>query len=259
MSDVITLLGQSPINSAVTAGRSAFVSLFRSKTPPYSNTNSDGKTIRAYVNVRGILIEKRYVMSAQSDFNKGYYFQFNPETVHETHAVNYEQRGYAGLPFVDYVWTGGGEKILSFQLFLDNTPQSKTADFRPDVEALTIENEQGVKFKAGNAYSSTRVSERGILDEVEKLQSFTYPATVKGEDIPHFASGGVISQNQFRPPAVTIFSYGPMYYEGVVKNVDVEYTLFDSDLTPIRGTVNIEFAAFEFENTEKNRFNIKSK
>ena len=196
-------------------------------------------------------------MSAQSDFNKGYYFQFNPETVHESHAVNYEQRNYIGLPFVDYVWAGGGEKTLSFQLFLDNTPQSKTADFRPDVEAMTIDNELGINFK-GNAYSSTRVSERGILDEVEKLQSFIYPATMEGEDIPHFASGGVISQNQFRPPAITIFSYGPMYYEGVVKNVDVEYTLFDADLTPIRGTVDVEFAAFEFENTEKNRFNLKS-
>ena len=258
MGDFVTLLGQSPINSAVTAGRSAFVSLFRSKTPQYANTNGDGKTIRAYVNVRGKKKKKRYVMSAQSDFSKGYYFQFNPETVHETHSVNYEQRGYAGLPFVDYVWAGGGEKNLSFQLFLDNTPQSKTADFRPDVEAMTIENEYGIKFK-GNAYSSTRVSERGILDEVEKLQSFTYPATMKGEDIPHFASGGVVNQNQFRPPAVVIFSYGPMYHEGIVKNVDVEYTLFDADLTPIRGTVNIEFAAFEFENTEKNRFNIKSK
>lgn len=260
MSDVITLLGQSPINSAVTAGRSAFVSLFRSKTPQYSNTNNDGKNIRAYVNVRGILIEKRYVMSAQTDFNKGYYFQFNPETVKDAHSANYEQRGYSGLPFVDYVWAGGSERNLSFQLFLDNTPQSKTVNFRPDTEALTIEKDVvGVKYANGSAYSSTRVHERGILPEIEKLQSFTYPATVKGEDIPLFASGGVISQNQFRPPAVTIFSYGPMYYEGVVKNVDVEYTLFDADLTPLRATVNVEFAAFEFEDTTKNRFNLKSK
>jgi hypothetical protein len=44
---------------------------------------------------------------------------------------------------------------------------------------------------------------------------------------------------------------GPFYLEGIIKSAPVTYTLFDSDLTPLRGTVDIEFAVFEYENINK--------
>lgn len=293
---MIETLGQSPINSAVTAGRSEFMSIFRNKV-----SNSFGEDPnrypRAYTSVRGILINKEFLKSKTPDLLQGYYFQFNPQTIDDVKNTLYEVRQYAGLPYNDYIWSGGGERIITFSLFLDNTPQSKQKSFRPtsygSKEANTIKtvgtgytyDEYGritgtgdknyfgkgfvediqssiksikesfnpspgpPKFEyEGDAFSNSRVDERGILPEVEKIQSFLYPAPLTGESTPLFAEGGVVTSTQFRPPATVVLAVGPLYLEGVIKSAPVQYTLFDQDLTPIRGTVEIEFAVFEFEN-----------
>lgn len=107
------------------------------------------------------------------------------------------------------------------------------------------------EYVSNGAFSISRVHERGVLPEVEKLQSFLYPAPLAGEETPKFAEGGVVSSNQFRPPAHAILAIGPLYLEGVVKSASVEYTLFDKDLTPIRAYVDIDFGVFEFKNVER--------
>lgn len=290
----LELLGQSPINSAMTAGRSEFMSLFRNKV---SNAFGEdpSRYPRAYTSVRGILINKELLQGQTPDLNNGYRFQFNPQTINDVKNTLYETRNYAGLPYTDYIWAGGGERIISFQLFLDNTPQSKVHSFRPEAYGSTRANEIKVegtgfaydengqirsasnqkqsvgqrlrtelrsivttpskgpdKFEyVGNAYSNSRVDERGILPEIEKLQSFLYPAPLTGETTPRFAEGGIVSSNQFRPPATVVLAIGPLYLEGVIKSAPVQYTLFDQDLTPIRGTVDIEFAVFEFTTVTK--------
>ena len=206
---------------------------------------------RDYTKTRGILMRKEDAYAKVIDMNKGYRFQFNPETVQDNKMTNYEVRSYTGLPYNDYIWTGGGERLVSFQLFLDNTPQSKGTQFRPTEYnsklALTLDpTQQGIRYASGNAWSTTRVSARGILDEVEFLMSFLYPDRLTGErEVPKFASGGVVSRNQFRPPAQAVLALGPLYYEGYVKSLPVDYTLFDEDLTPIRATVNVEFSVSE--------------
>lgn len=286
---MVKVLGQSPINSAAIAGRSEFMSIFSRKV-----SNSFGEDpnrySRAYTSVRGILINKDFLQSRTPDLLQGYYFQFNPQTIDDIKSTLYELRGYAGLPYNDYVWSGGGERIISFSLFLDNTPQSKQIFFRPtsygSKEANTIRLEgtgfaydsegrikrtinpkttltdslneyAGISLPqkgpssfeyVGDAFSNSRVDERGILPEIEKIQSFLYPAPLTGENTPLFAEGGIVTSTQFRPPATVILAVGPLYLEGVIKNAPVHYTLFDQDLTPIRGTVDIEFAVFEFEN-----------
>lgn len=291
--DMIETLGQSPLNSAVTAGRSEFTSVFRNRV-----SNSFGEDPnrypRAYTSVRGILINKEFLQSKTPDLAKdGYYFQFNPQTIDDVKNTLYELRTYAGLPYNDYIWSGGGERTISFQLFLDNTPQSKQRSFRPQAYGSVLSNEingsgKGYTFDertgqltgspitqgsfgqrlmdelksstarvpskgpsrfeyAGDAFSNSRVDERGILNEVEKIQSFLYPAPLNGEKTPLFAEGGVVTHNQFRPPATVVLAMGPLYLEGVIKSAPVKYTLFDQDLTPIRGTIDIEFGVFEFE------------
>lgn len=298
---MIEVLGSSPISSVATAGRSEFMSIFRNK-PSKAFGEDPNRYPRPYTSTRGILINKELVDGVKTpDLKQGYQFQFNPQTITDVKSTLYETRQYAGLPYNDYIWGGGGERIISFQLFLDNTPQSKQRSFRPTAYGSKLANsikvegtgfsydEKGritgtgdksyfgkgivdeIKSQARSisesflpskgpsafdydkygAFSNTRVDERGILPEVELIQSFLYPAPLTGETTPLFAESGVVSTNQFRPPAVAILAIGPLYLEGVLKSAPVTYTLFDQDLTPIRGTVDIEFAVFEFENIER--------
>lgn len=283
---MIETLGQSAINSAITAGRSEFMSIFR-KAP--SHAYSSDRYPRPYSSTRGIIIDKRFVEGVSTpDLSNGYRFQFNPQTISDVKETLYELCSYAGLPYNDYIWGGGGERIISFQLFLDNTPQSKQSSFRPtsygsklakqfqtegndyssnknrnffgrdtvaDIKSQgrTIKENifpssgpDSFKFTDTGAYSLSRVDARGILPEVELIQSFLYPAPLDNEKTPKFAEGGMVSKRQFRPPATVILAIGPLYLEGVIKSAPVSYTLFDKDLTPLRGTIDIEFGVFEF-------------
>ena len=299
---MIKALGSSPISSVTSAGRNAFMSVLRNN-PSNAFADSPNRYDRPYTSTRGILIAKEFIDGVKTpDLKNGYQFQFNPQTISDVKNTLYETRQYAGLSYNDYIWGGGGERIISFQLFLDNTPQSKQRYFRPTAYGSKIAKEfktegtgytfdenkgkyslsnsksgilssvtdalkqqvnsikesftpskgpSAFEFIDNGAYSTSRVDKRGILPEVEKLQSFLYPALLTGETTPLFAEGGVISSNQFRPPATVILSIGPLYLEGVVKSAPVTYTLFDEDLTPLRATVDIEFAVFEFENIER--------
>lgn len=280
---ILEALGQSPLNSGVTAGMSKFMSLFRDK-PSKAFGEDPNRYPRPYTVSRGIIINKEFVVGTKTpDLLKGYHFQFNPQQVHDSKTTNYETRSYTGLPYNDYIWSGGGERVITFQLFMDNTPQSKQRSFRPTAYGSKLAKEfktEGMNFAYdengrnttdgkskrnlmpspgpthfeyvdNGAYSTSRVDERGILPEVELLQSFLYPAPLAGEDTPRFAEGGIVSSNQFRPPATAILALGQFYFEGVIKSAPVTYTLFDYDLTPIRGTADIEFAVFEFENIER--------
>lgn len=287
---MIEVPGQSPINSVTTAGRSTFMSIFRNK-PSRAFGEDPSRYPRPYASTRGILINKEFVDgSKMMDLNQGYQFQFNPQTITDVKNTLYETRQYTGLPYNDYIWGGGGERTISFQLFLDNTPQSKQRSFRPTAygsklakefktegTGYTFDENAGRRFINdfkdqvndlkesatpskgpssfeyidNDAYSISRVDKRGILPEVELIQSFLYPAPLLNETTPLFTEGGIVSENQFRPPAIAILAIGPLYLEGVVKEAPVTYTLFDQDLTPIRGTIDIEFAVFEFENIER--------
>ena len=297
MISILGILGSSPINTVKQAGISAFTSLL---TPAPSRAYSEGRNHREYVSTRGILIAKsKLTTNPNSIIGNGYYFQFNPQTIQDSKNTQYETRGYTGLAYSDYYWKGGGERVISFQLFMDNTPGSKTRMFRPTAYGSKLANEpasvknfgyigedgsivsQNVSgvgraessrelFKGevtslkstyvapkpgpsgfdlhGDAFSNTRIDERGILPEVELIQSFLYPEPLNGEETPKFAEGGVVSSTQFRPPATVVFALGPIYLEGVIKAAPVTYTLFDKDLTPLRATMNIEIAVFEYEN-----------
>lgn len=294
---MIGVLGASPISNVTAAGLNSFVSLLSTKS---SRAYGSERWNRAYTKTRGIIINKEFLNGTPIDLNRGYQFQFNPATIEDVKTTLYEERNYAGLPYIDYIWGGGGERLITFELFLDNTPASHTHSFRPTeynsvlADDLSSANKEGYGYDASGrlvtngqrsylgkglvenvtsvgrsiinqassvvpskkpsgfqwvengAYSHTRIHERGVLPEVELLQSFLYPAPLVGENTPRFAEGGVVSSNQFRPPATAVLCVGPLYLEGVVKSLPVKYTLFDEDLTPIRAQVNVEFSVFEF-------------
>lgn len=295
---MIEALGASPISTAVSAGLNTFVSILRSKP---SRAFGDLSKSRPYTKTRGIIIEKSVLSQKPLDLNKGYQFQFNPATIEDVKETLYESRTYAGLPYQDYVWSGGGARTINFELFLDDTPASHTHQFRPTEYGSTLADEfktdgynydetgrliresssyigkdfvenmvseyrtlkssvENIKpakkptdftWVTNGAYSKTRIHERGILDTTELLQSFLYPARLDGESVPKFVEGGVVSFNQFRPPATLVLCIGPLYLEGVLKSLPINYVLFDTDLTPIRATANVEFLVFDYANVTK--------
>ena len=282
---MIEILGQAPINTAVKAGLDKFYSVFTRK-PTGAATGALTLTPRAYTSTRGLIIRKEDIQKASANLARdGYYFQFNPEKVSDSKGTEWSVIPYPGLNYNDYAWGHGGERILTFQLFLDDTPGSHTAGFRPEAydsklawELQTEGVSAGQRFvqnaretlegivngvadptrglgavptapnfqwKENSAFSNTRMSERGVMDVVDKITQFLYPAHTD-TDRPKFASGGIVDDAQFRPPSTAVLVLGPRYFEGIVKSAPVEYTLFDTDLTPIRATINVEFAAYEF-------------
>lgn len=282
---MIEILGQSPINTAVKAGLDKFYSVFTRK-PSAGVTGDLTHTPRAYVSTRGLIIRKEDIQKAAANLARdGYYFQFNPDKVSDHKGTEWSTVPYPGLNYNDYAWGHGGERIITFQLFIDDTPGSHTAGFRPEAygsslawelktEGVTAgkqflqnarETAEGLvrgiadptrglgavptspdlRWKQNSAYSNTRMSERGVMDVVDKITQFLYPA-YKGNDRPKFASGGIVEDSQFTPPPTAVLVLGPRYFEGIVKAAPVEYLLFDADLTPIRATINVEFAAYEF-------------
>lgn len=308
---MIQALGSSPISGVTKAGMSEFLSLLRPK-PSKAFGDDSSRYFRPYVNTRGVIINKSFLRGSSTDLTKGYQFQFNPSTISDVKEAIYEGRTYIGLPYQDYIWGGGGQRTISFQLFLDDTPQSHIKSFRPTSiggkDAATLKTNSkftydetgritgtGEKSRFGQAllneavaqgkslyqgaiapfmkasskpgkfewdengsYSHSRTKERGVLDDVELIQSFLYPAPLTGENTPKFAEGGIVSMNQFRPPATAVLCVGPLYLEGIVRSAPVQYTLFDKDLCPIRATIDLEFTVFEFaEVTRKINSNQK--
>ena len=290
---MIEILGQSPINTAVKAGLDKFYSVFTRN----ATSAMGGHTPRAYVSTRGLLIRREDIQKATANLARdGYYFQFNPDKVSDHKGTEWSTVPYPGLNYNDYAWGHGGERIITFQLFIDDTPGSHTTWFRPDAYGSVVAPTPAVEgasdpssmptqsgwdsFKTnaadtlagviggiadptkglgaypkapdwkwrgeGNPFPSrTRMSERGVMDVVDKITQFLYPA-YRGNDRPKFASGGIVEDSQFTPPPTAVLVLGPRYFEGIVKAAPVEYLLFDADLTPIRATINVEFAAYEF-------------
>lgn len=267
---MIEILGQSPINTAVKAGLDKFYSVFTRK-PSAGVTGDLTHTPREYVPTRGLLIRKEDIQKASANLAQdGYYFQFNPDKVSDNKGTEWSTVPYPGLNYNDYAWGHGGERTITFQLFIDDTPGSHTAGFRPeaygsslawelktegvtagkqnvqDTDKNAVPTSPDLRWKQNrNAHSNTRMSERGVMDVVDKITQFLYPA-YRGNDRPKFASGGIVDDSQFTPPPTAVLVLGPRYFEGIVKAAPVEYLLFDADLTPIRATINVEFAAYEF-------------
>lgn len=196
-------------------------------TPPVTYKGSKG-----YNSLRGLLVQ-------EDDIDKAVIFQFNPETITESKSTNYASRSYTGLSFESLIWSGGGERLISFQLFLDATASSNTKAFRKDVVYGNAGHED-LQFSRP----------RGVMDEVELLNSFLYPRMKKNASspslpVPLFSAGGVVPENQFVPPPVAIFCYGEYYLRGIVKEVTTTHLLFNEKLISTRCTCDITFAVSE--------------
>jgi hypothetical protein len=181
----------------------------------------------------------RGLIAAEDDLTKTLVFQFNPDTMSETKASEYADRKYPGLPFKAYIWSSGGDRVLSFQLFMDATAATNNPQFRKNVGY-------------GNAsIDDLAISQpRGTLDRVELLTSFLYPrlkanSASESLPVPLFTQGGIVPENQFLPPPVAIFCYGGYYLRGFIRDVTTTHELFNKDLYPVRSRCDVNFTVLE--------------
>lgn len=194
---------------------------------------------RKYSSIRGMFVPKQ-LGSDDFDDKRKLLFQFNPDEIRTEKDAAWNVRSNPGMDFNDYLWSNGGEKLLTFKLWFDATAGSHSSFFR-----------RSELDDASLATQINNIRPRGVLDDTELLESFLHPAIPDKVNknifpVPKFSIGGVVAEKQFYPPTVLIFVYGNgFYYEGILKSADITYTVFRKDLIPSRAEVNCVFAAFE--------------
>ena len=148
-------------------------------------------------------------------------FQFNPISVSDNKAVKYSER-YTSLSedTPGYVYTGGGDRTISFNILLHGLEQGMDAD-------------------------NPGPADNGISAELAKLRSFLYPENDDWE-----AQGGGTGKEGRRvnSPPTCVFGFGSKILECIVKSLDITETQFNSALAPVRADVKITLTVIEDKN-----------
>lgn len=143
-------------------------------------------------------------------------FQFNPETISDNKAVHYAERHTSlGEDTPGKVYTGGGERTISFEIKLHGL-------------------EQGT-----NALNPTPV-DNGITVELAKLRSFMYPKADAWATVGGSGEGRWLS-----PPPTCVFGFGTKILECVVTGMEITETQFNSALAPVRAEAKITLTVIE--------------
>jgi len=143
-------------------------------------------------------------------------FQFNPESVNDNKAVNYTDNNDSlcgNAP--GKVYTGGGHRIISFDIKLHGLEQGTNA-----INPTPLDN--------------------GISTELAKLRSFLYPKS----DAWAVLSGAEEGRRLVSPPTC-IFGFGTKILECVVTDMTINETQFNSLLAPVRADVSITLTVVE--------------
>jgi hypothetical protein len=163
----------------------------------------------------------RGVLAYKNDPNRLLNFQFNPTEISDIFAPQYEDRTRTGVSASDFSWVSGSVRTIEFNLFLDAT-----------LGSINLSKDKNLTH-----------SERGILNQIEFLQSLTRPYLKESsENIEptKFVRGAYVGNtNRFYPPPEIIFVYGNYYLTGVVGSLSTKLTLFDRKLVPVRGEANV--------------------
>lgn len=143
-------------------------------------------------------------------------FQFNPESVIDNKTVNYKNdETNRGGDTPGKIYTGGGDRIISFDIKLHGL-------------------EQGL-----NALNPTPV-DNGISTELAKLRSFLYPKADAWYVIGSGKEGHRISS-----PPTCVFGFGTKILDCVVSKMDITETQFNSLLAPVRAEAKITLTVIE--------------
>lgn len=138
-------------------------------------------------------------------------FQFNPNQIATTKAVNYEITDIPGWDHPDITWVSGGVKRIKFSLLFDRSPASSTFNAASPKDFRTVGVVPLVGTEAVKAV----------------IESFLYPQ----RDLLSFLG----STAKFLPPPKGLLILGTRFFEvkmeGDSELVDM---LHDSTLTPVR-------------------------
>ena len=143
-------------------------------------------------------------------------FQFNPEKLDDNKAVKYTDRDTdlcGNAPGKEY--TGGGDRTVTFDIKLHG-------------------------YEQGTDGLNPTAVDNGISTELAKLRSFLYPR----ED----AWAVLIPEEEGRrlsSPPSCIFGFGTRILEGVVTDIRITETQFNSALAPVRADVSVTLAINE--------------
>jgi hypothetical protein len=148
-------------------------------------------------------------------------FQYNPASVQDNKAVNYDDRNAelsGNAP--GKVYMGGGHRTLSFKFQLHGLERGANAN-----NPLPVDN--------------------GISTELAKLRSFLYPKEDAWGTLGLFGEGE--GGKRLTAPPTCIFGFGRKVLEGVITAMSIEETQFNSALAPVRAEVSVTLVANEEE------------
>lgn len=188
----------------------------------------------------------RGILAYQNDIAKALFFQFNPDKIQDVKTTEYHDRSKPGQDYVDPIWIKGGSRVISFELVFDATQGSNTAMLLKPGEGKMLKDNpvdhENSSFIRGAA--ATHNPAKGTLEQVEFVQSLQRPDS--GRDLEaKFALNGYVPTEKFFAPPTVIFSYGPLYFEGIIDSLSITHELFDKGLVPTRSRATLTFKCFE--------------
>ena len=147
-------------------------------------------------------------------------FQYNPASVSDNKTVNYADRAATlsgNAP--GKVYTGGGHRMISFELKLHGLEQGSNA-----INPTPLDN--------------------GISTELAKLRSFLYPKADAWASLSGLL-GGSTSGKRLASPPTCYFGMGLKILECVVTEIDITETQHNSLLAPVRADARVTLAVIE--------------
>ena len=149
------------------------------------------------------------------------HFQYNPISLSDKRAISYATIGAPGVLMPTRQYVQGGDRTITFSVHVD-----------------------GLSKGPGEPADPIARGKRGsISPELNKYRAFLYPRsdrwkTAGGTFAPLFEQA-----RPFAPPPLARFGFGfgdgQRVIDGVVTDVSIDETQFNSDLDPIRADVSV--------------------
>jgi hypothetical protein len=182
--------------------------------------------------IRGIIAPKGYSQEKEILF-----FQFNPSQISDSKGMDWFSSKYLGFSAPELFWTGGQDRVITFDLFFDATTDSIASSMGSNT----------------NGYDAIRsrdsIYPRGVMDMVEKLQAFQYPINTES---PRFVGNVATPSPKFEAPPILIFCFGLFYMECALTGLQTSYELFDTKLVARRATCSVSLTVYEFSRVNIN-------
>lgn len=159
-------------------------------------------------------------------------FMFNPNDVRDSRSFIYGSHQIPGASHPVYQAGSGGERIITFTLYLDGD-RGRLVERAQGIVSNDFEGSDSLEFVQG-------LGSLDVSKEINWYRSFTYP--VRSEE-------GLISE---QAPNRAVFSMGTFYkaVEVIVETADIEFLAWTPNMEPLR--VNIPIVLKEYR--RRNQF-----